>query len=158
MDKNRLETEFDHDAQLRAPLGQLGPNAAPPQGHDDFILQAARETGESIRKRASRQPSWRMPLSLAASFVLGLAIARIYTAWTIVEPTTVGESQFSGLVIPATPEVRGAQDSRMIPVEQVPADVWYRYIQELVYSGDAQLAARHLQRFVELHPDYVHQP
>jgi hypothetical protein len=36
--------------------------------------------------------------------------------------------------------------------------VWYRYIQELVFSGQVTLAEEHLRRFRQLHPDFVYQP
>jgi hypothetical protein len=47
---------------------------------------------------------------------------------------------------------------REVPVEQAEPDDWYRYIQELIVAGEAREAERHLRRFNELHPDYVHQP
>ena len=47
---------------------------------------------------------------------------------------------------------------RVIPVERASADDWYRYIQELIVAGETKEAERHLRRFNELHPDYVHHP
>ena len=43
-------------------------------------------------------------------------------------------------------------------VEHADPALWYRYIQELVFSGQTDLAEAHLRRFRELHPDFVYQP
>jgi hypothetical protein len=43
-------------------------------------------------------------------------------------------------------------------VESVEASAWYRYIQELVFTGQIDAAAAQLQRFRELHPDFVYVP
>ena len=91
-------------------------------------------------------------MSLAASCLLGVVGTLAYTSYR-----ATAEQPLSGLTIPATPEMRSETNAAGIPVEQAPADVWYRYIRELVYSGDVKLASQHLQRFVQLHPDYVPQ-
>jgi hypothetical protein len=153
MDHQPLEDEFNRDAPLRVPLDGLGPDAATPPNHDTIVMQAARAAAKSIRQRSSRPIQWRAPLALAASFVAGITLTFIY--YSAQSPHL---SQFSGLVVPTTAELRGAPISPTIPVEKTPAEAWYRYIQELVYAGDTELAAKHLQRFVELHPDFVYRP
>lgn len=153
MDKHRLQEEYNRDAGLRDTLKRIEPPVVPSREHDAQILSAALETSEVIRKRTAKRASWHMPLYLAASFLLGVAVVPIFNA-----THTPAEPQLSGLVVPLAPQVRSTATARTAPVEEVPAAVWYGYIQELIYSGDAQLAARHLQRFVELHPDYIHKP
>jgi hypothetical protein len=67
------------------------------------------------------------------------------------------------LRVPVHSTVRGGRaiDSGAvgyIAAEQADPTVWYRYIQELIFSGQAELAEAHLRRFRELHPDFVYQP
>jgi hypothetical protein len=153
VDKHHLETEFENGAPLRAPLDSLGPNAAPPPSHDSLILKAARDTSAAIGNRAARRGRWPLLMSMAASFLVGVGATWLYTT-----ERPAGQVELSGLVLPIAPVVRDAGGPSDIPVEQASADDWYRYIQELVYSGDTKLAAKHIQRFVELHPDYEPKP
>ena len=71
-------------------------------------------------------------------------------------------SQQLHLTIPAELNVRGQISTpparSAVPVEEADPAVWYRYIQELVFSGQTEAAEQHLRRFRELHPDFVYQP
>jgi hypothetical protein len=129
----------------------------PSAAHDAAILQAARATGSGIRRRTVapvRAKSW-LPISLAAALLLGIAIGRASWVVQLAHPVR------AQLTIPAEMAVRGLSASGAavpIPVEQAEPAAWYRYIQELVFSGQAELAEQHLHRFRELHPDFVYQP
>jgi hypothetical protein len=134
-------------------------SAAPSVEHDAAVLEAARAAGNSIRSRGytrSQLSAW-VPASIAAALVLGIVIGR--GSWLL------GTSHLSHaqLTMPASPSARGASGSQagvgsLIPVEQADPALWYRYIQELVFSGQTDLAEAHLRRFRELHPDFVYQP
>jgi hypothetical protein len=129
----------------------------PSVAHDATVLEAARAVGAEIRgrpHRRSRRPAW--PLSLAAALILGIAIGR--GSWFLAMPS----APQAPLTVPSHSPVRGAGGDgaagSTIPVEQADPAVWYRYIQELVFSGQIELAEAHLRRFRELHPDFVYQP
>jgi hypothetical protein len=65
------------------------------------------------------------------------------------------------LTVPSHMPVRGSSGTgagSSVRVEQANPAAWYRYIQELVFSGQTELAEEHLRRFRELHPDFVYQP
>ncbi len=160
---------FDRDAPLRGPLASLEDPVASPAGHDESILLAAGTTAEAIQRRTAARPRWQMPMSMAASFVGGIGATLLFVTTNVgtgpsdANSVSTGSSvqavgRYSDLTVPLTATMRGAGDSNTLPVDAAPADVWYRYIQELIYSGDAQLAARHLERFVQLHPDFKFTP
>jgi hypothetical protein len=129
----------------------------PSAAHDAAILQAARAAGSSIRRRAAppaHAPRW-LPASLAAALLLGIAIGR--GSW-LVHPAHPPPVQ---LTVPGEMAVRGMSGTAgdaPVPVERADPAAWYRYIQELVFSGQTELAEQHLRRFRELHPDFVYQP
>jgi hypothetical protein len=111
--------------------------AEPSPAHDVVVLGAAHTVAGEIAQRAphrQRVALW-WPVSLAAALVLGIAIGQ--GQWLVRNTRT-----------PAAP----------VPVERADPSVWYRYIQELVFSGQVELADEHLKRFRELHPDFVYQP
>jgi hypothetical protein len=147
----------DDEARLRERLRQLSPETPTPARHDAAILERAQRAAEKLRPAGSGVRSrpaprrWALPLSLAASLLLGMLAMRIIDL-TQLPHAAAG----TALVIPAN-AARGAA-GRDIPVEQAKADDWYRYIQELVAAGETREAERHLKRFNELHPDYVYQP
>jgi len=153
------ERGFPDEARLLQELRDGEERAAhePSRAHDAAILQAAQQTASGIRRRSAapaRAPRW-LPLSLAATLLLGIAIGR--GSWLLrpVHPAA------AALTIPGGMTVRGTAGSAAaapVPVEQADPAAWYRYIQELIFSGQTELAEQHLRRFRELHPDFVYQP
>jgi hypothetical protein len=138
---------------------QPGGSTEPSAEHDAAVLKAARAAGDAIRSRGytrSQRSVW-VPVSLAAALVLGIVIGR--GSWFL------GTSHLppTQLTVPSSSPARGgsglqAGAGSTIPVEQADPALWYRYIQELVFSGQTELAEAHLRRFRELHPDFVYQP
>ena len=128
----------------------------PSGGHDAAILAHARTAADEIRGRGPRQVRtgrWWL-VSLAATLLLGVALGRGSWLWH------ESPAPAMQLTVPAE-TVRGSAGvgrADSIPVEQVDPAVWYRYIQELVFSGQVALAEEHLRRFRQLHPDFVYQP
>jgi hypothetical protein len=128
----------------------------PSRGHDAAILAQARTAADEIRGRGAREVRtgrWWL-VSLAATLLLGIALGR--GSWLLQESPAPAMQ----LTVPAE-TVRGSAGvgrADSIPVEQVDPAVWYRYIQELVFSGQVALAEQHLRRFRQLHPDFVYQP
>jgi hypothetical protein len=128
----------------------------PSTGHDAAILAQARTAAGEIRGRTAREVRtgrWWL-VSLAATLLLGIALGR--GSWLL----QVSPAPAMQLTVPAE-TVRGSAGvgrADSIPVEQVDPAVWYRYIQELVFSGQVALAEEHLRRFRQLHPDFVYQP
>lgn len=141
-----LETESG-DKELLEAIIELTPSVG--AGHDAAILAAARSTSDEIQSRG--RPGWSMPLAMAASFILGIGL--LWTAGPSLGLLDRGAP--TDLVIPDSP-TRGAMDGPLgdIPVEKADPQIWYEYIQELVYNGEFELAEQHLRRFNELHPDY----
>lgn len=133
----------DPEARIRAALASAV--ETPSASHDANVLAAARAYAAQRRTR----PRWYMPASLAASLVIGILVGRG------LEPGTEPAAS-TALFLPLD-ATRGAA-ARTIPVEQAEADDWYHYIQELIAAGERREAEAHLERFNELHPDYVHQP
>ena len=135
----------------------------PSTTHDAAILREARAAGAERRSPAGQSPYSRRPprkrgwwpVSLAASLVVGVLIGR-GSAVIHVPPTPS-----TALSIPTQTLARGqsgAAAGTALPVEQADPAAWYRYIQELIFSGQVELAEAHLRRFRELHPDFVYQP
>ena len=128
----------------------------PSQGHDAAILAQARTAAGEIRARGApgvRTGRWWL-VSLAATLLLGVALGR--GSWLLQE----SRAPAMQLTVPVE-TVRGSAGvgrADSIPVERADAAVWYRYIQELVFSGQVALAEEHLRRFRQLHPDFVYQP
>jgi hypothetical protein len=128
----------------------------PSQGHDAAILAQARTAAGEIRARGgpgARTGRWWL-VSLAATLLLGVALGR--GSWLLQE----SRAPAMQLTVPVE-TVRGSAGvgrADSIPVERVDPAVWYRYIQELVFSGQVALAEEHLRRFRQLHPDFVYQP
>jgi len=143
-------------AAIRA-TEQRGSNQ-PSVEHDAAVLEAARAAGGEIRGRGHTraQRSMWLPVSLAAALVLGVAIGR--GSWFLTTPHLPAAQ----LTMPIHSPIRGASGAEAaqgaIPVEQADPALWYRYIQELVFSGQTELAEAHLRRFRELYPDFIYQP
>jgi hypothetical protein len=143
---------WNEPGALRDKLAALDGKVATSARHDDAVLARMRTASAQIRgrSRGSRSVPWLV--GLAASFAVGVAVTLIFQSVVV-----TGREQ-SALLIPASTVMRNEEASAMIPVEQADPAVWYRHIQELIYSGEREEAQRHLERFNELHPDYVHQP
>jgi hypothetical protein len=137
------------ERQVEAALGQrlkktLDASSGSPNELDAAIRQAAQNVSAEIRTRIAR----RWPAA-AASFVLGTVLGGAVFAW---HPLPWSHEP---LVVPIEVARRGAETaSRSVPVESADPQVWYDYIEELVYTGQLQAAERHLHRFNELHPGY----
>jgi hypothetical protein len=156
MDEGELRRRFEEGTPWR----QDGPanDASPSKHHDQAILSAAREAAGRIRRRRALGPAgWSFAFAAAASFALGIGIGLLAQRWPTPEPTQLADR--APLTVPAQVATRGQRSTgAAVPVEQVDAGVWYRYIQELVYAGDRAQAERHLRRFNQLHPDFRYQP
>jgi len=130
-------------------LDPAGMPPGPSAEHDTAVLTAARSAASEIRRRARRRSFVPASVALAAGLAVGLVLPGL--PWkserTVVPPRPA-------LRVPASAVTRGGGAGADVPVERVPADQWYRYIQELLLAGDLPEAERHLRRFVELHPDY----
>ena len=155
MNQRPLDQEFDKDAELRGAMANLDAEVITPSGHDMEVLRAARATAQSIQARRVKRPRWHVPMSMAASFIVGIGMATAFFTTSVVTPPNAA---FQIFTIPSRAVTRGAGAASDIPVEEAPADDWYRYIQELIYSGDVELATKHLNRFAELHPDFEYRP
>lgn len=143
----------EEEARLKQSLraSQEGAGEEPSAQHDAAILGAAHAAGEQIRRRTrAGLPTW-VPIALAASLLLGFGIGR--TSWLTRDLRAPAR-----LTVPVQMSVRGAGGESRTEVERADPAVWYRYIQELVFSGQTELAEQHLRRFRELHPDFVYQP
>jgi hypothetical protein len=125
-----------------------GPSAA----HDERVLSAARDAGSRIRARRRGRSAWVAPVALAAGLVLGMLVPGL--PWRASHETARPTVAAPPLFVPATAVTRGASAATQVPVEQLSAEVWYRYIQELLLAGEIGEAERHLHRFVQLHPGY----
>ena len=142
------DTEFQaspEERQLQDLMQKTGASSS--EVHDHKVLAAARAASTRMAARgvANRASVWRMPVSLAASFLLGLGIMFLSQA-----TLQRGEP----LSIPAD-LTRGSESGAVdVPVERASADRWREYIEELIYNGEYKLAEAHLRRFNELHPDY----
>jgi hypothetical protein len=122
----------------------------PSAEHDAAVLTTARSAARDIRNRARRRSVLPVGLALAAGLAVGLLLPGL--PWK--SPRTVAPPPPAALFVPASAITRGADVRVRVPVERVPADQWYRYIQELLLAGDLPEAERHLHRFLELHPEY----
>jgi hypothetical protein len=157
MAERELKGEFDAGADVRALLGSAD-DGVPPAGHDRAVLAAARAASQRIRSRRRFRPArLQFAVPLLASFALGAATIFLLDRSLSLKPVepTVTEQ----LRIPIRVASRDAgSPSQDIPVEQADPQVWYRYIQELIYAGDRVQAERHLRRFNQLHPDFAYRP
>ena len=138
--------ERQHEAAIGQRLKKtLEASPGSPKELDATIRQAALNVGAEIR---TRRIGRRWPAS-AASFVLGAVLSGAVFAW---HPLPWSHEP---LVVPIEAALRGAETaSRSVPVESADPQVWYDYIEELVYTGQLAAAERHLHRFNELHPGY----
>jgi hypothetical protein len=137
---------------LRDRFDALDGKIATSAEHDDAVLARMRAASTQIRgrSRGSRTAPWL--IGLAASFAVGVVVT--LTFQSVIAPDRTQPV----LLMPASAVMRSDEASAMIPVEQADPALWYRHIQELIYSGEREEAQKHLERFNELHPDYVHQP
>jgi hypothetical protein len=157
MSDRELKAEFDSDADLRSSLGSAD-GGAPSASHDRAVLASARAAARRIRARRGFEfPRFRIAVPLLASFALGVAATFLLNRslpLVPIEPKVVEQ-----LSIPLRVASRDAgAPNHEIPVEQADPQVWYRYIQELIYAGDRVQAERHLRRFNQLHPDFIYRP
>ena len=134
----------DPEHRMRAALAAR--TETPSAAHDAAVLAAAR----AYASERGGKPRWYVPVSLAASLAIGVLVGRA------IDPATAPAAAPAPLFVPL--EATRGEPSRSVAVEQADADVWYRYIQELVAAGERREAAAHLERFNALHPDYVYQP
>lgn len=117
---------------------------APLRRQDSLIGEAAAASASRIRARGRRRGPMVWPLALAAGLAAGVLIG----------PQLLGPPA-PDLTLRLPGDVtRGGDADNAVPVTQVDAGDWYRYIQELVYRGDFAEAERHLAAFNELHPKY----
>jgi uncharacterized protein YjeT (DUF2065 family) len=137
---------------------QDGTTDEPSAQHDAVILEAARDMAREVGRRqgvTSRRRTL-FPVSLAASVLLGIGLGQVPSLWRDLKSHT------TRLSVPLEMSRRGGDgvsaERAQIPAEKADPAVWYRYIQELVFSGQTDLAEEHLRRFRELHPDFVYQP
>jgi hypothetical protein len=144
--------ERQRDAALGARLKRaVDESAGSPGSIDAAILEAARAAGATIRSRPSRSRRWP---ALAASFVLGALLTGATLQWLPRAPQLE-----EPLLVPVTPVLRdGTTQSQSVAAESVAPQVWYDYIEQLVYAGRLEEAERHLRRFNELHPGFQPEP
>ena len=166
MSSDDLHQQFDPGAdeeEILHRLQALGPRTS--VQHDEQILRAARRAADAIgsdqaphhgTSPGARSSSWLLPTAMAASFMLGAVVVLVTQGGVGGEPTV------TELSIPLTPVTRSANPAldrgSELPVEAADPELWLRYVQELVYNGELELAERHLRRFNELHPDFVLEP
>jgi hypothetical protein len=157
MSERELQDEFDADSEIRTLLGSAN-GAAPPARHDQAVLASAGRGAWRIRARhAFELLRLRIAVPLLASFALGASVTFLLNR--SLPPTPTDPKVTEQLRIPIRVASRDAgAPSREIPVEQADPQVWYRYIQELIYAGDRVEAERHLHRFNQLHPDFTYRP
>ena len=157
MSEPELKDQFDADADLRTLL--RGANGeAPSAGHDRAVLASARGAARRIRARSGFELlPLRFAVPVLVSFALGASVTFLLNR--SLPPPPVEPKVTEQLTVPLRVASRDAgAPSREIPVEQADPQVWYRYIQELIYAGDRVQAERHLRRFNQLHPDFVYRP
>jgi len=157
MSERELRDEFDADAQMRTLLGSAG-DGTPPASHDTAVLASARGAARRIRaRRGFELLRLRMVVPLLASFALGASATFLLNR--SLRPTPVEPKVTEQLRVPIHVASRDAgAPSQEIPVEEADPQAWYRYIQGLIYTGDRELAERHLRRFNQLHPDFTYRP
>jgi hypothetical protein len=157
MSERELKDEFDGDADQRGLLGSAD-DAVPSASHDHTVLAFARAAARRIRaRRGFDLPRLRLAMPLLASFALGVVATFLLNRSLPLVP--VEPKVTEQLTVPLRVASRDADaPSREIPVEQADPQVWYRYIQELIYAGDRVQAERHLRRFNQLHPDFSYRP
>lgn len=136
------------DERTRAALAAAHADAKFPDAAAKVILARAHEVAAQRRRRRT----WRMPMALAAAFVLGVLVTSLFAAYV---PGQSAEDA-SQLMLPGSRVTRDQSPPReLVPVENADPQDWYRYIQELVFAGQLEEAEKHLKRFNELHPGFV---
>ena len=157
MSERELQDEFDGDGDLRSSLGSAS-GVAPSASHDHAVLASARATAGRIRaRRGFELPRLGMAVPLLASFALGAVATFLLNHTQPLVPVEPKVTEQLSVPIRVASRDAGAP-GREIPVEQADPQVWYRYIQELIYAGDRVQAERHLRRFNQLHPDFIYRP
>lgn len=120
-------------------------------GQDAGVAQAA--DAAAARLRPSRRwtlPAW--PVALAAGLAAGVIVSPLTTS---PPEATLAAAPGSGLTLPGDVlRSGGATGGAPVAVAEAAPELWYRYIQELIYRGDFALAEQHLHAFNQLHPDY----
>ena len=156
MKKDELKREFEAGAEKRTLLAST--DQEPSARHDQAILAAARAAAQRMRSPSRFWlPRLRVITPVLASFALGAAT--LFLLDRALLPTSMAPEVTQQLRVPIRVASRdGGSQSTDIPVEQADPQVWYRYIQELIYAGDREQAERHLRRFNQLHPDFVYRP
>ena len=157
MKEDELKREFEAGAEKRTLLASTD-QESPSARHDQAILAAARAAALRMRSPSGFwPPRLRVVAPLLASFAVGAAT--LFLLDRALLPTSMAPEVTQQLRIPIRVASRDAGSQRTeIPVEQADPQVWYRYIQELIYAGDREQAERHLRRFNQLHPDFVYRP
>lgn len=118
--------------------------------HDREILIAARSASSEISNRRAGDSFGRPWLAMAASFVLGIGVF-----WFAGPPLGLFDDNVAeSLTLPASVTRSDDDMNADVAVENAEPDIWFEYIQELVYAGDFELAEKHIRRFNELHPNY----
>jgi len=157
MSEREPKGEFDADAEMRTLLGSAD-GAAPSSRHDQAVLASARAAASRIRARSGLELfRLRIAVPLLASFALGAFAAFLLNRSLLPTPAEPAVAEQLRIPLHVASRDTGAPTDE-IPVEQADPQVWYRYIQELIYAGDRVQAERHLRRFNQLHPDFVYRP
>lgn len=158
MSERELQGEFEDGSDVRTLLSSADGDA-PSAAHDQAVLAAARATARRIRARRGfgLLPRLRIAVPLFASFALGAVATFLLNLFHPLMPSQPNVAEPLRIPIRVASRDAGAP-SQEIPVEQADPQVWYRYIQELIYAGDRVQAERHLRRFNQLHPDFTYRP
>lgn len=137
-------------------------------GHDTAVLAAARNAAADIAARPAAGKDQndapgsnnRWPLALAASFALGFAT--MFGVHELRGPSINSGADGAMLTIPVTVATRSdgdpAAEQRKLPVREADPQLWFEYIQELVYNGELAEAEQHIRAFRQMHPDYRYTP
>lgn len=153
------------DERARAALAAAHDDVKFPDDAASAILARAHEVAAQRRGAGSATGgapaprTWRMPLTLAAGFALGLVVSWVFVVARGPDGMAGTSAEVVGLTLPAARVTRDQSPSQApIPVEKADPQDWYRYIQELIFAGQLDEAEKHLKRFNELHPGFVPKP
>jgi hypothetical protein len=136
------------EERTRTALAAAHEDAKFPDVAANAILARANEV--AAQRRGAR--TWRMPMALAAAFVLGVLATSLFVAYLPGQSADDGDP----LTLPGARVTRDqSPPAEPVPVENADPQDWYRYIQELVFAGQLEEAEKHLKRFNELHPGFV---